>query len=151
MNSKSSSRKDAKPGTKDNLFQTPTTASGARGGQVSRTQTPNQFAFSKEQKHLNSAQTRRSCAPVKKIPNVHSVASLPSAVGTDPQVVWRQLVQERQRNKILQVETLSCSDCIPLDINNFTYSWKLRDSESPWTFVRRQSRKNVVKLNTRTS
>jgi len=49
--------------------------------------------------------SRVSKAPVKKIPNVHS--SLPdtghSGVPVDP-VIARQLLQERQRNKILQLE-----------------------------------------------
>ena len=53
-------------------------------------------------KQANSA--RKSSVPVKKIPNVHSssTTSPGQGEGMDPQA-WRQLVQERQRNKILQV------------------------------------------------
>ena len=54
----------------------------------------------KEQKQLTMS--RKFSAPVKKIPNVHSVGSVPAGAG-DAQVVWRQLVQEKQRNKVLQV------------------------------------------------
>ena len=54
----------------------------------------------KEQKQLSMS--RKFPAPVKKIPNVHSVGSVPAGAG-DAQVVWRQLVQEKQRNKVLQV------------------------------------------------
>jgi len=64
---------------------------------------PTKFTSANEQKNLKSGIGRFS-APMKKIPNVHSVAGLPSGAGADPQVVWRQLGQERQRNKILQLE-----------------------------------------------
>ena len=47
----------------------------------------------------------RPAAPVKKIPNVHSSVPRPGqgGGGADPQVMRQQLLQERQRNKILQV------------------------------------------------
>jgi len=56
----------------------------------------------KEQKQP-SYPRKSSAAPVKKIPNVHSVGSPPPGAG-DAQLVRRQLVQERHRNKILQME-----------------------------------------------
>jgi len=48
----------------------------------------------------------RMTAPVKKIPNVHSDGNVQSGggVAADPELVRKQLVQEKQKNKILQLE-----------------------------------------------
>ena len=57
-----------------------------------------------QQNHKCGREKKLPTAPVKKIPNVHSVGSLPAGSGGDVQVIWRQLVQEKQRNKIIQFE-----------------------------------------------
>ena len=71
-------------------------------GKVQHAPFKSQLDSTKERKQAIPA--RKSSAPVKKIPNVHSSStkSPGQGEGMDPQA-WRQLVQERQRNKILQV------------------------------------------------
>ena len=83
MNRKSSKTKKA-----ENLLQTQVTASGRGQAKDNLALARSQFGSSKDQKPDIQ----------KKIPNVHCS----DAGGSDTQA-WRQLVQERQRNKILQV------------------------------------------------
>jgi len=103
MNRKSSSKKVSTPTPNPRLGGKPLVqqVSTARGGRVVKA--PTKFTSANEQKNIKPG-TSKFSAPVKKIPNVHSVTDLPSGAGADPQVVWRQLGQERQRNKILQLE-----------------------------------------------
>ena len=77
-----------------------------QGGYLLQTTVPTsggeKVVITKEQNRPKPV-SREMSAPVKKMLNVHSAAELPSGAGADPQLVLRQLGQERQRNKILQV------------------------------------------------
>ena len=89
----------------ENVLQTPVTAPGRGQVKVNRADLArSKFGPSKDQKQ--DIPGRHISAPVKKIPNVHSSVSSHGPVGGSESQAWRQLGQERQRNKILQVHNI---------------------------------------------
>jgi len=98
MNRKSNPKPKVESGLK-----TPVTAPGRGQVKVNRADLArSKFGASKDQK--KDSPGPNISAPVKKIPNVHSsVGSHGPGSGSETQA-WRQLGQERQRNKILQLE-----------------------------------------------
>ena len=99
MNRKSNTKPKA-----ENVLQTSVTAAPGRGqAKVNRADLArSKFGSSKDQKQ--NIPGGHISAPVKKIPNVHSSVSSHGHVGGSESQAWRQLGQERQRNKILQVK-----------------------------------------------
>jgi len=98
MNRKSNTKPRAEKGLK-----TPVTAPGRGQAKVNCADlTRSKFGVSKDQKQHIFGQ--HISAPVKKIPNVHSSAGSHGPGGGSETQAWRQLGQERQRNKILQLE-----------------------------------------------
>ena len=110
MNRKSSLKKVSKPklqpGGKPRFelggYLLQTTVPTFGGENVGRVKAGKKVVIANEQNRPKPG-SRKKSAPVKKIPNVHSAADLSSGAGADHQLGLRQLGQERQRNKILQV------------------------------------------------